>query len=308
MTMVLEIRTWVFGRRVFHTRSQIPGRVTGCRKHPRQGSQGPRPRGCPCWPLRPSPAAQDYKSRHASRPPHRQIGAGGAECSARAAGALGTCLSSLRSRMKGSEEERTPIAPPHHHHTPTPENPQTKLKGERILPARLSQELFLPPAAGAGGNSGFLPARARAPPAGRAPSRRPGASWSWPCPREASPNFSITASPVAEVKELCSVPMLSVDMENKENGSVGVKNSMENGRPPDPADWAVIDVVNYFRTVGFEEQATAFEEQEIDGKSLLLMTRNDVLTGLQLKLGPALKIYEYHVKPLQTKHLKNNSS
>ncbi|XP_009707072.1 PREDICTED: sterile alpha motif domain-containing protein 13, partial [Cariama cristata] len=46
---------------------------------------------------------------------------------------------------------------------------------------------------------------------------------------------------------------------------------------------------------------------EIDGKSLLLMTRNDVLTGLSLKLGPALKIYEYHVKPLQTQHLKNNS-
>lgn len=85
-------------------------------------------------------------------------------------------------------------------------------------------------------------------------------------------------------------------------------SSMENGRPPDPADWAVTDVVNYFRTAGFEEQACAFQEQEIDGKSLLLMTRNDVLTGLQLKLGPALKIYEYHVKPLQTKHLKNNSS
>uniref|UniRef100_A0A8D0PNV1 Sterile alpha motif domain containing 13 n=1 Tax=Sus scrofa TaxID=9823 RepID=A0A8D0PNV1_PIG len=85
-------------------------------------------------------------------------------------------------------------------------------------------------------------------------------------------------------------------------------SSVENGRPPDPADWAVMDVVNYFRTAGFEEQANAFQEQEIDGKSLLLMTRNDVLTGLQLKLGPALKIYEYHVKPLQTKHLKNNSS
>nr|XP_021503664.1 sterile alpha motif domain-containing protein 13 [Meriones unguiculatus] len=85
-------------------------------------------------------------------------------------------------------------------------------------------------------------------------------------------------------------------------------SSMENGRPPDPADWAVMDVVDYFRTAGFEEQASVFQEQEIDGKSLLLMTRNDVLTGLQLKLGPALKIYEYHVKPLQTKHLKNSSS
>lgn len=36
---------------------------------------------------------------------------------------------------------------------------------------------------------------------------------------------------------------------------------MENGRPPDPADWAVMDVVDYFRTAGFEEQARAFQEQ-----------------------------------------------
>ncbi|XP_066124890.1 sterile alpha motif domain-containing protein 13 isoform X3 [Saccopteryx bilineata] len=73
---------------------------------------------------------------------------------------------------------------------------------------------------------------------------------------------------VAEVKEPCSLPMLSVDMENKENGSLGVKNSMENGRPPDPADWAVMDVVNYFRTAGFEEQARAFQEQR-ERESLL---------------------------------------
>ncbi|TRZ22506.1 hypothetical protein HGM15179_004587 [Zosterops borbonicus] len=55
--------------------------------------------------------------------------------------------------------------------------------------------------------------------------------------------------------------MLTVDMENKENGSLDVKNSVENGRPLDPADWAVTDVVNYFRTAGFEEQANAFQEQ-----------------------------------------------
>lgn len=38
--------------------------------------------------------------------------------------------------------------------------------------------------------------------------------------------------------------------------------------------------------------------QEIDGHSLLLMTRLDVLTSLKLKLGPALKIYR-HVLKLQ---------
>ncbi|XP_025038974.1 sterile alpha motif domain-containing protein 13 isoform X4 [Pelodiscus sinensis] len=68
---------------------------------------------------------------------------------------------------------------------------------------------------------------------------------------------------VAEVKETSTFSMLSVDMENKENGSLDVKNSVENGRPPDPADWAVTDVVNYFRTAGFEEQARAFQEQLI---------------------------------------------
>ncbi|KAE8609424.1 hypothetical protein XENTR_v10011807 [Xenopus tropicalis] len=111
-----------------------------------------------------------------------------------------------------------------------------------------------------------------------------------------------------ETKEISSMPMVTGIMESKENGAVDVKNSVENGRPPDPAHWAVDDVVNYFKTAGFEEQASAFKEQEIDGKSLLLMTRNDVLTGLSLKLGPALKIYEYHVKPLQTQHLKSSSS
>uniref|UniRef100_A0AAY4ATV5 SAM domain-containing protein n=1 Tax=Denticeps clupeoides TaxID=299321 RepID=A0AAY4ATV5_9TELE len=82
----------------------------------------------------------------------------------------------------------------------------------------------------------------------------------------------------------------------------------ENGQFPDPAEWAVTDVVDYFKAAGFEEQAGAFQDQEIDGKSLLLMTRNDVLTGLSIKLGPALKIYEYHVKPLQTQHLKSNAA
>ncbi|XP_061682345.1 sterile alpha motif domain-containing protein 13 isoform X1 [Syngnathoides biaculeatus] len=96
-------------------------------------------------------------------------------------------------------------------------------------------------------------------------------------------------------------------MEDKANGSVDTKSPAENGQLPDPANWAVADVVNYFKATGFEEQATAFQDQEIDGKSLLLMTRNDVLTGLSIKLGPALKIYEYHVKPLQTQHLKSNA-
>ena len=45
-------------------------------------------------------------------------------------------------------------------------------------------------------------------------------------------------------------------------------SSMENGRPPDPADWAVMDVVNYFRMAGFEEQASAFQEQVTQSREI----------------------------------------
>ncbi|XP_064355450.1 sterile alpha motif domain-containing protein 1-like [Dromaius novaehollandiae] len=74
----------------------------------------------------------------------------------------------------------------------------------------------------------------------------------------------------------------------------------------DPVEWTVRDVVDYFTEAGFPEQATAFQEQEIDGKSLLLMQRADVLTGLSIRLGPALKIYEYHVKLLQRSHFEED--
>lgn len=36
---------------------------------------------------------------------------------------------------------------------------------------------------------------------------------------------------------------------------------VENGQLPDPANWGVTDVVNYFKATGFEEQATAFQDQ-----------------------------------------------
>lgn len=73
-------------------------------------------------------------------------------------------------------------------------------------------------------------------------------------------------------------------------------------------DWTVADVASYFTAAGFPEQALAFRMQEIDGKSLLLMQRNDVLTGLSIRLGPALKIYERHVKVLQRTHFQDDEA
>lgn len=71
--------------------------------------------------------------------------------------------------------------------------------------------------------------------------------------------------------------------------------------PPDTSAWTVTEVVSFFSSLGFPEEAKSFQNQEIDGKALLLMSRNDVLTGMSIKLGPALKIY-VHVARLQSQN------
>ena len=68
---------------------------------------------------------------------------------------------------------------------------------------------------------------------------------------------------------------------------------------PDASEWSIEDVVKFFADQGYHEQAEVFREQEIDGKSLLLMKRTDVLQEMGLKLGPALKIYA-QIQKLQT--------
>lgn len=66
---------------------------------------------------------------------------------------------------------------------------------------------------------------------------------------------------------------------------------------PDASEWTTEEVYNFFSSK-FPDYASVFKDQDIDGRSLLLMTRSDVVNGLQLKMGPALKIYG-HVKKLQ---------
>ncbi|XP_066531083.1 sterile alpha motif domain containing 1a [Hoplias malabaricus] len=97
------------------------------------------------------------------------------------------------------------------------------------------------------------------------------------------------------------------EIEQAKNGGMKRGDSVKTEEiAQDPLQWTVADVVSYFTAVGFPEQAVAFRTQEIDGKSLLLMQRSDVLTGLSIRLGPALKIYEHHVKVLQRSHFQDS--
>lgn len=75
----------------------------------------------------------------------------------------------------------------------------------------------------------------------------------------------------------------------------------KNNLPPETSLWSVKEVMSFFSSLGFPEEAKSFQNQEIDGKALLLMSRNDVLTGMSIKLGPALKIY-VHIARLQSQN------
>lgn len=70
--------------------------------------------------------------------------------------------------------------------------------------------------------------------------------------------------------------------------------------PNETSNWTVEDVGDFIKFIGFPKEAENFVSNQIDGKSLLLLTRQDVLTGFKMKLGPALKIYA-HIFCLQRK-------
>jgi len=70
---------------------------------------------------------------------------------------------------------------------------------------------------------------------------------------------------------------------------------------PDISGWSPARMSQYLVQNGIKETAAkVFFDQEIDGASALVLQRRDVLQGLGLKLGPALKIY-HHIKRLQTR-------
>ncbi|XP_034145170.1 cell surface glycoprotein 1-like isoform X2 [Esox lucius] len=63
--------------------------------------------------------------------------------------------------------------------------------------------------------------------------------------------------------------------------------------PADPtlAQWSVEQVWDFIHTLpGCREVAEAFRVQEIDGQALLLLTEDHLMTSMNIKLGPALKI------------------
>uniref|UniRef100_A0A3P8WCH6 Polyhomeotic-like protein 3 n=1 Tax=Cynoglossus semilaevis TaxID=244447 RepID=A0A3P8WCH6_CYNSE len=60
---------------------------------------------------------------------------------------------------------------------------------------------------------------------------------------------------------------------------------------PSPSEWSVEEVSAFIHTLpGCRDVAEAFRLQEIDGQALLLLTEDHLMTSMNIKLGPALKI------------------
>ncbi|MBN3307693.1 PHC2 protein, partial [Amia calva] len=60
----------------------------------------------------------------------------------------------------------------------------------------------------------------------------------------------------------------------------------------DPTKWNVEDVYKFIRSLpGCQEIADEFRSQEIDGQAMLLLKEDHLMSAMNIKLGPALKIY-----------------
>ncbi|XP_068132148.1 scm-like with four MBT domains protein 2 isoform X3 [Hyperolius riggenbachi] len=57
-----------------------------------------------------------------------------------------------------------------------------------------------------------------------------------------------------------------------------------------PLEWTVMDVVKFIKSTDCAALAKIFQEQDIDGQALLLLTLPTVQECMELKLGPAIKL------------------
>lgn len=68
----------------------------------------------------------------------------------------------------------------------------------------------------------------------------------------------------------------------------------------DASKWTTKEVYDFFKDK-FPRHAHVFEDEEIDGAALYRLQRDDVVKRFKIKLGPALKIYDFILK-LQDKN------
>lgn len=72
------------------------------------------------------------------------------------------------------------------------------------------------------------------------------------------------------------------------------------GSTSSPTTWSTDEVVKYFKTSDISQYAEIFRDHEIDGGALLLLNRETIMSCMQFKLGPTLKLLN-HIELLKTR-------
>ncbi|KRX75429.1 Sterile alpha motif domain-containing protein 13 [Trichinella sp. T6] len=96
-----------------------------------------------------------------------------------------------------------------------------------------------------------------------------------------------------QVKDRFNLPSL-------ENDTIFLKAAKSN-----LSEWTVKDVSYFVTKLGFEKEALVFEQNFIDGCTLMLLEKEFIINNLKIPLGRALKLYR-RINTLQTMVSKNN--
>lgn len=81
-----------------------------------------------------------------------------------------------------------------------------------------------------------------------------------------------------------------------------------------PDSWSVEDVTQFLRINECSAHGESFARHGVDGKQLLQLTKDEIITMLDMKVGPSLKIYDLiqqlksKINPQQSRIHKANSN
>ncbi|XP_045884793.1 polyhomeotic-like protein 2b [Micropterus dolomieu] len=110
-----------------------------------------------------------------------------------------------------------------------------------------------------------------------------------------SPLSAASSGPLAPVPAPAQVPVhRHPSRASDQEGCAGrdVPSLCQRFLPNDPTKWNVEEVYEFIHSLpGCQEIADEFRSQEIDGQALLLLKEDHLMSTMNIKLGPALKIF-----------------
>lgn len=111
-----------------------------------------------------------------------------------------------------------------------------------------------------------------------------------PSPLSAASSGTVAPAPAPAPPAVHRQPSRTLDTESSPSRDTQAPD--QDLPPNDPTKWNVREVYNFICSLpGCQEIAEEFRSQEIDGQALLLLKEDHLMSTMNIKLGPALKIF-----------------